>query len=63
MNILPINITFILVVSIQGAYEDSVVDHLVMELCAKVEFFDRITIKGHRSEGKETDLYKKKLLV
>nr|KAJ0187438.1 hypothetical protein LSAT_V11C900490520 [Lactuca sativa] len=36
MNILPINITFILVDSIQGAYEDSVVDHLMMELCAEV---------------------------
>ena len=56
MNILPINITLILVVSIQGAYEDFVVDHLVMELCAEVEFIDRTTTKGHRSERKETEV-------
>ncbi|CAI9301465.1 unnamed protein product [Lactuca saligna] len=56
MNILPINITLILVVSIQGGYEDFVVDHLVMEFCAEVEFIDRITTKGHCSERKETEV-------
>ncbi|KAI7728692.1 hypothetical protein M8C21_019063, partial [Ambrosia artemisiifolia] len=44
------------VVSIQGAYEDSVAVHLVMELCAGGELFDRITKKGHYSERKAADL-------
>ncbi|GJS21824.1 calcium-dependent protein kinase 26-like protein [Tanacetum coccineum] len=44
------------VVSIQGAYEDSVAVHLVMELCAGGELFDRITKKGHFSERKAADL-------
>ncbi|XP_076953791.1 calcium-dependent protein kinase 26-like isoform X2 [Bidens hawaiensis] len=44
------------VVSIQGAYEDSVAVHLVMELCFGGELFDRITKKGHYSERKAADL-------
>ncbi|KAI3823385.1 hypothetical protein L1987_04820 [Smallanthus sonchifolius] len=44
------------VVSIQGAYEDSVAVHLVMELCSGGELFDRITKKGHYSERKAADL-------
>ncbi|KAF5819512.1 putative protein kinase CAMK-CDPK family [Helianthus annuus] len=44
------------VVSIQGAYEDSVAVHLVMELCGGGELFDRITQKGHYSERKAADL-------
>ncbi|KAL8255738.1 hypothetical protein R6Q59_030805 [Mikania micrantha] len=44
------------VVSIQGAYEDSAAVHLVMELCAGGELFDRITQKGHYSERKAAGL-------
>ncbi|KAK1429295.1 hypothetical protein QVD17_11501 [Tagetes erecta] len=44
------------VVSIKGAYEDSVAVHLVMELCAGGELFDRITKRGHYSERKAADL-------
>ncbi|KAJ0526088.1 putative protein kinase CAMK-CDPK family [Helianthus annuus] len=47
------------VVSIQGAYEDSVAVHLVMELCGGGELFDRIAQKGHYSERKAADLIRK----
>ncbi|MFS7909672.1 putative protein kinase CAMK-CDPK family [Helianthus anomalus] len=43
------------VVSIQGAYEDSVAFHLVMELCGGGELFDRIAQKGHYLEQKAAD--------
>ncbi|KAJ3671445.1 hypothetical protein LUZ60_007524 [Juncus effusus] len=38
------------VVRIKGAYEDTLFVHLVMELCAGGELFDRIIEKGHYTE-------------
>jgi calcium-dependent protein kinase len=38
------------VVRIHGAYEDALFVHLVMELCAGGELFDRIVAKGHYTE-------------
>ncbi|KAJ6348856.1 hypothetical protein OIU77_006440 [Salix suchowensis] len=38
------------VVQIKDTYEDSMFVHLVMELCAGGELFDRIVAKGHYSE-------------
>ncbi|XP_058769967.1 calcium-dependent protein kinase 11-like [Vicia villosa] len=46
------------VVQIQGTYEDSVFVHLVMELCAGGELFDRIIQKGHYSEREAAKLIK-----
>ncbi|XP_068662083.1 calcium-dependent protein kinase 24-like [Aristolochia californica] len=46
------------VVRIKGAYEDPVFVHLVMELCAGGELFDRIVQKGHYSERKAAQLIK-----
>ncbi|KAE9618352.1 hypothetical protein Lal_00047605 [Lupinus albus] len=46
------------VVQIQGTYEDSVFVHLVMELCAGGELFDRIIQKGHYSEKEAVKLIK-----
>lgn len=40
------------VISIKGAYEDSVAVHVVMELCGGGELFDRIAERGHYSEKK-----------
>lgn len=38
------------IVEFKGAYEDKNSVHLVMELCAGGELFDRIIAKGHYSE-------------
>ncbi|CAH2072944.1 unnamed protein product [Thlaspi arvense] len=38
------------IVELKGAYEDKHSVHLVMELCAGGELFDRIIAKGHYSE-------------
>ncbi|KAJ7560947.1 hypothetical protein O6H91_03G007300 [Diphasiastrum complanatum] len=44
------------IVEIKGAYEDSSAVHLVMELCAGGELFDRIIERGHYSERKAAEL-------
>ncbi|KVH88363.1 hypothetical protein Ccrd_024012 [Cynara cardunculus var. scolymus] len=46
------------VVRIKGAYEDNIFVHLVMELCAGGELFDRIVQKGHYSEREAAKLMK-----
>ncbi|KAL5704190.1 non-specific serine/threonine protein kinase [Ranunculus cassubicifolius] len=46
------------VVRIKGAYEDAVFVHLVMELCAGGELFDRIVARGHYTERKAAHLIK-----
>ncbi|XP_072950116.1 calcium-dependent protein kinase 24-like [Typha angustifolia] len=46
------------VVRIKGTYEDNLFVHLVMELCAGGELFDRIILKGHYSERKAAQLIK-----
>lgn len=46
------------VVRIEGTYEDAVFVHLVMELCAGGELFDRIVQKGHYSEREAAKLIK-----
>ncbi|XWS56098.1 hypothetical protein CRYUN_Cryun09bG0057200 [Craigia yunnanensis] len=44
------------VISIKGVYEDSVAVHVVMELCAGGELFDRIVKRGHYTERKAAEL-------
>ncbi|KAL6007686.1 Calcium-dependent protein kinase 12 [Asimina triloba] len=46
------------VVRIKGAYEDSVFVHLVMEVCAGGELFDRIVKKGYFTERQAAQLIK-----
>lgn len=46
------------VVRIKGTYEDPVFVHIVMELCAGGELFDRIVKKGHYSEKEAAKLVK-----
>jgi calcium-dependent protein kinase len=44
------------VVAIRDVYEDGQAVHIVMELCAGGELFDRIQEKGHYSEQKAAEL-------
>lgn len=44
------------IVNIKGAYEDITSVHLVMELCAGGELFDRIIQRGHYTERKAAEL-------
>ncbi|CAI9769023.1 unnamed protein product [Fraxinus pennsylvanica] len=46
------------IVTIKGAYEDPLCVHIVMELCAGGELFDRIIHRGHYSERKAAELTK-----
>uniref|UniRef100_M4D548 non-specific serine/threonine protein kinase n=1 Tax=Brassica campestris TaxID=3711 RepID=M4D548_BRACM len=46
------------IVTIKGAYEDSLYVHIVMELCAGGALSDRIMQRGHYSERKAAELTK-----
>jgi len=46
------------VVRIKGTYEDALYVHIVMELCAGGELFDRIVEKGQYSEREAAKLIK-----
>lgn len=46
------------IVTIKGAYEDSLFVHIIMELCSGGELFDRIIQRGHYSERKAAELTK-----
>ncbi|KAK1563279.1 hypothetical protein Q3G72_025328 [Acer saccharum] len=44
------------VIQIVDAYEDAVAVHVIMELCAGGELFDRIIQRGHYTERKAAEL-------
>jgi calcium-dependent protein kinase len=44
------------VISIREAYEDAMAVHVVMEICAGGELFDRIVQRGHYTERKAAEL-------
>lgn len=46
------------IVELRGAYEDRQSVHLVMELCAGGELFDRIIAQGHYSERAAASIFK-----
>lgn len=46
------------IVEIKGAYEDRYSVHLVMELCAGLELFDRIIAKGRYSERDAAEIFR-----
>ena len=46
------------IVTIKGVYEDPLYVHIVMEVCAGGELFDRIIQRGHYSERKAAELTK-----
>ncbi|RLN30846.1 hypothetical protein C2845_PM05G17620 [Panicum miliaceum] len=46
------------IIGIRGAYEDAVAVHVVMELCAGGELFDRIVRRGHYTERQAAELAK-----